>query len=97
MRIAVIGGGPAGLYFSVLSKQLDPTHDITVYERNPAGSTYGWGVTYSSGLLKKLGRIDPKSPGLAGADIRIQDDCYGRSPARLDVTRDDHGTSIDSN
>jgi 2-polyprenyl-6-methoxyphenol hydroxylase-like FAD-dependent oxidoreductase len=42
-------------------KRQDPSHDITVYERNPAGSTYGWGVTYWGGLLDKLSSSDPDS------------------------------------
>ncbi|MFD4527564.1 FAD-dependent monooxygenase [Streptomyces sp. NPDC058470] len=61
MKIACVGGGPAGLYFSILMKRQDPSHDITVYERNPAGSTYGWGVTYWAGLLDKLREGDPES------------------------------------
>ncbi|MGP3975921.1 FAD-dependent monooxygenase [Streptomyces sp. 8N114] len=61
MRISCVGGGPAGLYFSVLMKLRDPAHDITVYERNPAGSTYGWGVTYWAGLLGTLRKGDPES------------------------------------
>ncbi|MFF3317628.1 FAD-dependent monooxygenase [Streptomyces sp. NPDC003035] len=61
MKIACVGGGPAGLYFSILMKRQDPSHDITVYERNPAGSTYGWGVTYWAGLLDKLRAGDPES------------------------------------
>ncbi|MEV7345780.1 FAD-dependent monooxygenase [Streptomyces sp. NPDC093544] len=61
MKIACVGGGPAGLYFSILMKRQDPSHDITVYERNPAGSTYGWGVTYWAALLDKLREGDPES------------------------------------
>ncbi|MGQ4390522.1 FAD-dependent monooxygenase [Streptomyces sp. SAS_270] len=61
MEIACVGGGPANLYFSILMKLQDPSHDITVYERNPAGSTYGWGVTYWGGLLDKLHAHDPDS------------------------------------
>ncbi|MEU9136638.1 FAD-dependent monooxygenase [Streptomyces sp. NPDC048404] len=61
MKIACVGGGPASLYFSILMKLQDPSHDITVHERNPAGSTYGWGVTYWSGLLDKLREGDPAS------------------------------------
>ncbi|MFD6556007.1 FAD-binding monooxygenase, partial [Streptomyces sp. NPDC058398] len=61
MKIACVGGGPASLYFSILMKLQDPSHDVTVHERNPAGSTYGWGVTYWSGLLDKLREGDPAS------------------------------------
>ncbi|MEU5343972.1 MULTISPECIES: FAD-dependent monooxygenase [unclassified Streptomyces] len=61
MKIACVGGGPAGLYFSILMKLQDPDHDITVHERNPAGSTYGWGVTYWGSLLDKLHEGDPES------------------------------------
>ncbi|MEU4226666.1 FAD-dependent monooxygenase [Nonomuraea sp. NPDC026600] len=61
MKVACVGGGPASLYFSILMKLVDPSHDITVYERNPAGSTYGWGVTYWDELLHDLHDADPES------------------------------------
>ncbi|WP_433257702.1 FAD-dependent monooxygenase [Streptosporangium sp. CA-135522] len=61
MKVACVGGGPASLYFSILMKRVDPSHDITVYERNPAGSTYGWGVTYWEELLNDLHGADPES------------------------------------
>lgn len=61
MKVACVGGGPASLYFSILMKRVDPSHDITVYERNPAGSTYGWGVTYSNELFGYLQGADPES------------------------------------
>ncbi|MFD8973158.1 MULTISPECIES: FAD-dependent monooxygenase [Streptomyces] len=61
MKLAIVGGGPAGLYLSILLKRQDPSHDIAVYERNPEGSTYGWGVTYWAGLLDKLRAGDPES------------------------------------
>ncbi|MFE0736598.1 FAD-dependent monooxygenase [Streptomyces sp. NPDC058855] len=67
VKIAVVGGGPAGLYFSVLMKRQDPAHDITVYERNPEGSTYGWGVTYWAGLLDQLRAGDPESAAVVAA------------------------------
>ncbi|MBT2439647.1 FAD-dependent monooxygenase [Streptomyces sp. ISL-36] len=67
MKIACVGGGPGGLYFSILMKRQDPSHEITVYERNPAGSTYGWGVTYWAGLLDKLRDGDPESAEAIGA------------------------------
>ncbi|MFD7122016.1 FAD-dependent monooxygenase [Streptomyces sp. NPDC059922] len=61
MKVACVGGGPAGLYFSILMKRQNPSHDITVYERNAAGSTYGWGVTYWGSLIDKLHVHDPES------------------------------------
>lgn len=61
MRIAVVGGGPGGLYFSALMKQLDPTHDITVWERNAADDTFGFGVVFSDETLG----------GIEGADAVI--------------------------
>ncbi|MFF7181843.1 FAD-dependent monooxygenase [Streptomyces sp. NPDC008121] len=74
MKIACVGGGPAGLYFSILMKRQDPSHDITVYERNPAGSTYGWGVTYWAGLLDKLRAGDPESAdAISAASVRWTD------------------------
>ncbi|WP_256106710.1 FAD-dependent monooxygenase [Streptomyces sp. ODS05-4] len=59
MQIACVGGGPAGLYLSILMKRRDPSREVTVYERSPAGSTYGWGVTYWAGLLDRLQQGDP--------------------------------------
>ena len=61
VKIACVGGGPASLYFSILMKRQDPSHDIIVHERNPAGSTYGWGVTYWSELLDRLREKDPET------------------------------------
>lgn len=61
VKVACVGGGPAGLYLSILLKRQDPSHDITVYERDPEGSTYGWGVTYWRGLLDKLHEHDPET------------------------------------
>ena len=48
MRIAVIGGGPGGLYLAALAKALDPSHEITVWERNAPDDTFGFGVVFSS-------------------------------------------------
>jgi len=58
MKIAVAGGGPAGMYFSLLMKKHEPRHEITVYEQNPAGATYGWGVVFSDVALGFLKRAD---------------------------------------
>ncbi len=58
MRIAVIGGGPAGLYFSALARQLDPRHEITVWERNAPGDTFGFGVVFSDETLGGIEHAD---------------------------------------
>jgi anthraniloyl-CoA monooxygenase len=61
VKIGVVGGGPAGLYFALLMKKRDPTHEITVVEQNPAGATYGWGVVFSDRALSFLAASDPDS------------------------------------
>jgi anthraniloyl-CoA monooxygenase len=59
VRIAVIGGGPGGLYFAALAKQLDPGHEITVWERNAADDTFGFGVVFSDETLGGIEHADP--------------------------------------
>ena len=54
MKIVCIGGGPAGLYFGLLMKQLDPAHDITVIERNKPYDTFGWGVVFSDATMDNM-------------------------------------------
>ena len=61
MRIAILGGGPAGLYFAILMKRADPAHDITVYERNRADDTFGFGVVFSDQTLETFERYDQPS------------------------------------
>ncbi len=58
MKIVCIGGGPAGLYFGLLMKQLDPRHDITVVERNRPYDTFGWGVVFSDATMDNMRRWD---------------------------------------
>ncbi|MFO1286918.1 MAG: bifunctional salicylyl-CoA 5-hydroxylase/oxidoreductase [Rubrivivax sp.] len=58
MKIVCIGGGPAGLYFGLLMKQLDPAHDITVVERNRPYDTFGWGVVFSDATMDNMRRWD---------------------------------------
>ena len=57
-RIAVVGGGPGGLYFAALAKQLDPDADITVWERNAADDTFGFGVVFSDETLGGIEHAD---------------------------------------
>src|ERR1700751_1247589 len=58
MRIAVVGGGPGGLYFAALAKQLDAGHEITVGERNVADDTFGFGVVFSDETLGGIEHAD---------------------------------------
>ncbi|OAH13916.1 bifunctional salicylyl-CoA 5-hydroxylase/oxidoreductase [Streptomyces jeddahensis] len=64
MKIAIVGGGPGGLYFAALMKQLDPAHDITVWERNAPDDTFGFGVVFSD---ETLGGIENADTGFAEA------------------------------
>ncbi len=61
MKIVILGGGPAGLYSGLLIKKTNPTHDITIIERNAADVTYGWGVVFSDRTLASFQRADNKT------------------------------------
>ena len=61
MRVACLGGGPAGLYFAISMKLRDPAHEVVVIERNRARDTFGWGVVLSDDALENLEKNDPKS------------------------------------
>ncbi|MFE0675812.1 bifunctional salicylyl-CoA 5-hydroxylase/oxidoreductase [Streptomyces sp. NPDC058867] len=60
MRVAVVGGGPGGLYAAVLLKRLDPGRDITVWERNAPDDTFGFGVVLSDETLGGIEHADPE-------------------------------------
>jgi anthraniloyl-CoA monooxygenase len=61
MKINIIGGGPAGLYFALLMKKQDEAHEIAVYERNRPDDTFGWGVVFSDKTLSYLKDTDEPS------------------------------------
>ncbi len=58
MKIVSIGGGSAGLYFALLMKKADPTHDILVVERNRPDDTFGFGVVFSDATLENFAEAD---------------------------------------
>jgi anthraniloyl-CoA monooxygenase len=61
VRIACIGGGPAGLYFAISMKLRDPAHHVEIFERNPPGVTFGWGVVFSDLTVENITVNDPIS------------------------------------
>ena len=61
MRVAVIGGGPAGLYFALLLKKARPETAITLVERNRPDDTFGWGVVFSDQTLGNFRAADPET------------------------------------
>jgi anthraniloyl-CoA monooxygenase len=86
-KITCVGGGPAGLYFAILAKRLDPGHAVTVLDRFPEGVTYGWGVVFWDGLLEDLDRSDPhtarqvRDNAFRWSDQVVQ--VNGTTPARI--------------
>ncbi len=61
MKITIIGGGPSGLYFAILMKKLDRTHEITLLERDGPNDTFGWGIVFSDQTFSYLKDNDKKS------------------------------------
>jgi anthraniloyl-CoA monooxygenase len=74
MRIACLGGGPAGLYFAISMKLRDPAHRIDLYERNRADDTFGWGVVFSDQTVENLMANDPVSGAVIQREFAHWDD-----------------------
>ena len=74
MKISVLGGGPAGLYFAISMKLRDSSHDITIFERNRADDTFGWGVVLSDDTMSSLGANDPVSDRMIRENFAYWDD-----------------------
>lgn len=74
MRVACLGGGPAGLFFAILMKLKDPEHDVVIIERNQPNDTFGWGVVLSDDALDNLEINDPKSTELIRKNFAYWDD-----------------------
>jgi len=89
MKINIIGGGPAGMYFAILMKKADAAHDITIYERNGPDDTFGWGVVFSGKTLAKLREADESSHAEITRNFEAWDN--------VDVVRGDQKISIHGN
>jgi anthraniloyl-CoA monooxygenase len=74
MKIACLGGGPAGLYFAISMKLRDPAHDITVFERSKPDDTFGWGVVFSDETLDNLAVNDAVSAEAIRSHFAYWDD-----------------------
>ena len=74
MKIACLGGGPAGLYFAISMKLRDRSHDITVFERNMFDDTFGWGVVFSDETLDNLAANDAVSAEAIRSHFAYWDD-----------------------
>jgi anthraniloyl-CoA monooxygenase len=89
MKITIIGGGPAGMYFAILMKQADTAHDITIHERNGPDDTFGWGVVFSGKTLANLRAADQDSHAEITRDFEAWDN--------VDVVKDAEKISIHGN
>ena len=74
MRIACLGGGPAGLYFAILMKKANPAHDITVIDRNAADNTFGWGIVFSDKTMDGFRDADEQVVNEIEANFHHWDD-----------------------
>jgi anthraniloyl-CoA monooxygenase len=74
MRIACLGGGPAGLYFAISMKLRDPRHEIDLFERNRPDDTFGWGVVFSDQTVENLMRNDAVSGAVIAGEFAHWDD-----------------------
>ncbi len=89
MRIAIVGGGPAGLYFAYLMNRDGAAHDITVIEQNAPDATFGFGVVFSDAALSYLEEADPASYATIRQKMEVWND--------LAIVHRDRRVAIDGN
>ena len=89
MKINIIGGGPAGLYFAILMKKSNSAHQINIFERNGADDTFGWGVVFSGKTLTNLRAADEESHAAITKEFEAWDN--------VDVVHHDCKISIHGN
>jgi anthraniloyl-CoA monooxygenase len=74
MRIVCLGGGPAGLYLSILLKKANPSWDLTVIERNRPNDTFGWGIVFSDKTMDGFRTVDEETHTEITRSFRHWDD-----------------------
>jgi len=85
VRTAIVGGGPGGLFFSILARRSDPSREVVVYERNAPDATFGFGVVFSDRTLDNLEHADAETyralteAGARWTDIEVR---HGGRPVR---------------
>jgi anthraniloyl-CoA monooxygenase len=89
MKINIVGAGPAGLYFAILMKKLDPALDITIFERDGPNDTFGWGIVFSDQTFSYLKDNDHESYSQIIASSEIWDN--------VDVVHRDRKVTIRGN
>jgi anthraniloyl-CoA monooxygenase len=89
MKITIVGGGPSGLYFAILMKKLDPSHEITLIERDGPNDTFGWGIVFSDQTFSYLKDNDEQSYAEISSRCEIWDN--------VDVVHRDHKITIRGN
>jgi anthraniloyl-CoA monooxygenase len=76
MKVDIIGGGPAGLYYSILHKKAHPSSEVTIIEQNRADDTFGFGIVLSDETLGNLKDADEPTYREIGANFAYWDDIY---------------------
>jgi anthraniloyl-CoA monooxygenase len=89
LKITIIGGGPGGLYFSILTKKAMPHCQIDIYERNKPNDSFGFGVVFSDETLGEFLKRDMQSYELIRSKFAYWDDII--------VARDGQSVTIAGN
>lgn len=95
VKLVCVGGGPAGLYFSILIKLWNPANEVIVFERDKEGVTHGWGVTLERRFLDRLSELDPESAAEIAARAVSWHEQAVEINGRREVNRDnDHACGV---